>query len=58
MPIEVRELVIKATVEQENGSPNKPAPPPDHNNAIGPNEGLIQACIDKLTEILKTRYER
>ena len=58
MPIEVRELVIKATVEQETGSPGKPAPPPDKSNNVGPNEGLIQACIDKLTEIIKTRYER
>jgi len=58
MPIEVRELVIKATVEQETGSPGKPAPAADQNNSIGPNEGLIQACIDKITEIIKTRYER
>ena len=58
MPIEVRELVIKATVEQETGSPGKPAPDARQNNDIGPNEGLIQACIDKITEIIKTRYER
>jgi hypothetical protein len=58
MPIEVRELVIKATVEQETGSPGKPAPSPDMNNNIGANEGLIQACVDKITEIIKNRYER
>ena len=58
MPIEVRELVIKATVEQENGSPAKPLPTPEENNGLGPNEGLIQACIDKISESLKSRYER
>jgi hypothetical protein len=58
MPIEVRELVIKATVEQENGSPGKPLPAPGQNNSLGPNEGLIQACIDTISQILKTRYER
>lgn len=58
MPIEVRELVIKATVQQDTGSPGQPAPPPDHNNGVGANETLIQTCIDKITEILKNRYER
>ena len=58
MPIEVRELVIKATVQQETGSPGKPAPPPDKNNGVGANEALLQSCIDKITEILKSRHER
>ncbi|HLZ86740.1 MAG TPA: DUF5908 family protein [Puia sp.] len=58
MPIEVRELVIKATVEQETGSPGKPAPPPDKSNNTGANEALIQTCIDKISQIIKTRYER
>jgi hypothetical protein len=58
MPIEVRELVIKATVEQETGSPGKPAAPPDKSNDVSANQGLIQACIDKLSDIIKTRYER
>lgn len=58
MPIEIRELVIKATVQQDTGSPGKTAPEPGHNNDVGNNEMLIQACVDKITEILKTRYER
>jgi hypothetical protein len=58
MPIEVRELVIKATVQQDTGSPGKPAPPPDKNNGVGGNEALLQLCIDRITEIIKTRYER
>jgi hypothetical protein len=58
MPIEIRELVIKATVQQDTGSPGKPPPAPDQNNDVGHNEMLVQVCVDKITEILKTRYER
>jgi hypothetical protein len=58
MPIEIRELIIKATVQQDTGSPGKPPPAPAQNNQVGTNELLIQACIDRMTEILKTRYER
>lgn len=58
MPIEIRELIIKATVQQDTGSPGKPPPGPEQNNNVGNNEMLIQVCINKVTEILKNRYER
>jgi hypothetical protein len=58
MPIEIRELIIKATVQQDTGGPGKPPPPPELNNNVGNNEVLIQTCVDKITEILKNRYER
>ena len=58
MPIEIRELVIKATVQQDTGSPGKPPPNPQQNNGVGNNEALIQTCVNKITEILKSRYER
>ena len=58
MPIEIRELVIKATVQQDTGGPGKPPPAPKQNNSVGTNEIMIQTCIDKVTEILKSRYER
>ncbi|HXB95465.1 MAG TPA: DUF5908 family protein [Puia sp.] len=58
MPIEIRELVIKATVQQDTGGPGKPPQPPEQNNNVGNNEMLVQACVDKLTEIINSRYER
>jgi hypothetical protein len=58
MPIEIRELVIKATVQQDTGSPGKPPPAAEQSNNVGTNELMIQACVDRITEILKTRYER
>jgi hypothetical protein len=57
MSIEVRELIIKATVQQETGGATKPGGS-GPNNGVGPNEELIQSCIDKVTDLLKNRNER
>jgi hypothetical protein len=57
MPIEVRELIIKATVQQETGGASKPGGS-GPNNGVGPNEELIQTCLDKLSDILNGRNER
>jgi hypothetical protein len=57
MAIEIRELVIKATVQQETGGPAKPGGAGE-NNGVGPNEELLQSCIEKLTEIIKNKNER
>lgn len=56
MPIEIRELVIKATVSTE-GSPasNTPA---SSNNAVSSSEQIINSCVEKVLEILKDKYER
>lgn len=56
MPIEVRELVIKATVIQEgeeSGKSNTPA-----NNAISSQEEIINACVEKVIQIIKDQYGR
>jgi|HubBroStandDraft_1064217.scaffolds.fasta_scaffold1204940_2 hypothetical protein len=57
MPIEVRELIIKATVQQETGGAGKPGGS-GSNNGVGPNEEMIQTCLDKLSDILNGRNER
>lgn len=59
MPIEIRELVIKATVTQEAGSSTAASgAAPASNNAVTPAEELINACVDKILDILKNRHER
>ena len=55
MPIEVRELILKATVSQGNG--NEPAPEPN-NNSVSNQEELIKICVEKVLSILKNRNER
>jgi len=57
MSIEVRELIIKATVQQETGGKSKPGGAGE-NNGVGPNEELLQTAVDKLTEIIKNKNER
>ena len=57
MPIEIRELIIKATVQQETGGIAKPGGT-GANNSVGPNEEILQACLEKMVELLKDRHER
>lgn len=56
MPIEIRELVIKATVTQDGqqGSTSGGG----SNNAVAPQEEIINTCVEKVLEIIKDRYER
>lgn len=57
MCIEVRELVIKATILQDDpGSPSGRSATSSHN--VSPNEQLINMCVEKVLEILKDRNER
>ena len=59
MPIEIRELVIKAVVQQDRGSGTGGAPggTPGHNDSK-PDEEMLNKCLDKIAEILKERHER
>jgi hypothetical protein len=56
MPVEVRELVIRATItgEDKQGSSGGSAA----DGQAAPNEELIKICVDKILEILKERHER
>ena len=54
--IEVRELVIKATVQQEVAPANPPASA--SNNSTSPSEVIITISVEKALEILKDKHER
>ena len=54
MPVEVRELVIKATVA--NDEKESAATPSDDRTSSS--EELIKLCVDKVIEILKERNGR
>lgn len=57
MTIEVRELVIKATISQELSPAQSPATT-SSNNSTSPNEQIISICVEKVLEILKDKHER
>lgn len=59
MPIEIRELVIKATVDQSQGSNTSQAAPgkgSQSNNSAG--EDIISECVEKVLAIIKEKNER
>lgn len=57
MPIEIRELIIKATVTEDPGSGSS-APTPSTNNAVQPSEEIINACVEKILAIIRDKIER
>ena len=57
MPVEIRELVIKATIEQ-NGDAGSGAASTNAGSNSSPGEDMIKTCVDKVLEILKEKNER
>jgi len=57
MPVEVRELIIKATVGQEPATGASQATP-GANNEMTPSQEIIQTCVEKVLEIIKEKLER
>ena len=53
MPVEIRELVIRAVVD-ERSSAGRPGTPP----AEVDRNALIQACVDETLRILRRERER
>jgi Family of unknown function (DUF5908) len=58
MCIEIRELVIKATLAQDNKSGPQPLTNTQSTNASTNNEQLINTCVEKVMEILKSKNQR
>ena len=58
MPLEIRELVIKATINQENTGGPKSSSTTTSSNASNTNEQIINICVEKVLEILKTKNQR
>ena len=59
MPIEIRELIIKATVVPEGaGAGGGATGPGSGNNDVSPNEELIKACVEKVLDIIKDKNGR
>ncbi|WP_202621820.1 DUF5908 family protein [Pontibacter russatus] len=56
MPVEIRELVIKATITQEEGAGSTSARGVAGSDS--PAEEIINTCVEKVLEILKERNGR
>jgi hypothetical protein len=56
MPVEVRELVIKATVAQDGASTGTASSGGSSNSS--PAEEIINSCVQKVLEILKDQNGR
>jgi hypothetical protein len=57
MALEVRELVIKATIVQEGGG-GSPSSSGDSSNSGTGTDQIVNACVEKILEILKDNHER
>ena len=57
MQIEIRELIIKATVTS-TGNLERAGGTSGEGNDVPPNEELINLCVEKILEILKDKNER
>ena len=59
MPVEIRELNIKVTVDDSSGSGGQNSGGGAGANSGGqPDEALVAAVVEKVLEILKTKTER
>ena len=68
MPIEIRELVIRATVDPSGGgaggaggcgpAPDKSAPGAEREAASAQADSLVQACVREVLRILEAKAER
>ncbi|HYF32555.1 MAG TPA: DUF5908 family protein [Chitinophagaceae bacterium] len=66
MCIEIRELIIKASVSAGGQQPGGPAAPGGaaagqaggDNNGVSGSEEMISTCIEKILEILREKNER
>jgi hypothetical protein len=57
MPLEVREIVIKATIVQE-GEEGAPSSSSASSNGGSGSEQIVNACVEKIMEILRDKHER
>lgn len=58
MPIEIRELIIKATVSQNEQSSGGGAAASTGSNNVSATEEIVSTCVERILEILKDKHER
>ncbi len=56
MPLEIKELIIKLTIDQDNGDGSQASTAPSSPGQ--PDPALVEACVEKVLETLKRQQER
>jgi len=57
MPIEIKELNIKAYIDDSSMPANRPGIPATNDNTSD-TESIISACVEQVLQILKDKEER
>ena len=59
MPIQIKELIIRATVDENAGQGNTPTPSPGPSGSDKEKdkERLIRQCVDEVLEVLRMQNE-
>ena len=58
MPVEIRELIIKATVNQEQQTPASPAPTANTPAIANDNDSIIGQVVEEMLRIIELKKER
>lgn len=58
MPVEIRELVIKVTVNQPSQGQQPAAAPSTGGKADDDKEAIISQCVDEILGIIENKKER
>lgn len=58
MPVEIRELVIKVTVNQPSQGQQPAAAPSTSGKADDDKEAIISQCVDEILGIIENKKER
>jgi hypothetical protein len=58
MPLEIRELYIKVTVNEPPGGAARAVPPPGASKPDDEKEAIIRQCVDEVINIINKKNER
>lgn len=58
MPIEVREIIIRATIVDENQDSGGSGESSNRDNQLSEREDIIKSCVEKVLEIIRYRDAR
>ncbi|MEL6675721.1 MAG: DUF5908 family protein [Bacteroidota bacterium] len=58
MPLEIRELVIKATVQPQGSNAQGNSPQASGNSSGSSQAELVNLCVEKVLEIIRAKTER